>query len=126
MSEGTAAALEAQLRSARLRSCEVEPGITLRYELPGAFRVQRIVDAMRAGDGEAAAELLAPLLREWLGVTQATLLGAGVGSDKAAPVSAELFRLAAADRPAWVSALGMHAVEQATQHAASLQAARGN
>lgn len=123
---GSASALEAQLQAARRRECEVEPGVRITYELPGAYRVQRIIDAMRAGDGEAVADLLAPQVTAWAGITEASLLGAGVGGSGVPPVSQRIVTYVLADRPGWVTALAMHAVEQASERTKAIGQTQGN
>lgn len=122
-------ALAAQLEAARLRWVPVsEDGDTqqVQIEAPSQFRAWKLVDALRSSDGDALLELLAPIARDWKGITQADLQGAAVGSADPAPFGARLFRLALMDRPRWVTHLAMESVKASKEAADRIKATTGN
>lgn len=124
----SADALLAQLQAQRLRwvVLDAAQGIRMRIDTPSQYRAVRIARAMRQGDGDAAAAELAPLLREWEGITGALLLGAAVGSGDAVPAHAGVFTVLMGDRPEWVSTLAVEAIQAAEAARAGIDAASGN
>lgn len=122
----SAEAFAAQLRAARLRKFCPADGIEVAYELPSQFRAARLVDALRSGDGDAAVDLIAPMLRSWSGITQSTLLGDGVGSSEPAPLTPDVVRIVLGDRPGWATDLCIAAVKEAADAAARQQGAAKN
>ena len=127
----TADSLAAQLEAARLRwvSLAEEGAATspeVQIETPSQFRAWRLLDALKASDGDAITDLLVPMARDWRGISQADLQGPAVGSSDAAPFSLRLFKLALSDRPTWVTRLAMEAVKAAKEAADRLKAATGN
>lgn len=122
-------ALLAQLEAARLRWVSVsEEGDAqqVQIETPSQFRAWKLLDALRASDGDAMIDLLVPMARDWKGITQADLQGAAVGSSDAAPFSARLLRLALMDRPRWVTHLAMESVKASKEAADRIKATTGN
>lgn len=122
-------ALAAQLEAARLSWVPVGDearGQAVQIEAPGQYRAWSIIDALREVNGDALVDMIAPLGRAWRGVTSADLQGAGVGSADPAPFSARLLRLALLDRPQWLSALAMAAVDGAKAAHDRIKAAAGN
>jgi len=107
----SAAAIVAQLRAARLHWHEIEPGIRVQLDTPSFLAAGRLASAMSIGSDEAISTV-AGLVRAWEGVTSAMLQGEGVGSDDPLPVSADLVAIALADRPTWMKALGVAAINQ--------------
>lgn len=125
-----ASALLAQLEGQRLRWVPLQEGAddgpAAQLDTPSQFAAIHIVQALREGQGDRATQLLAGLVRNWRGITQASLLGAGVGSDDPAPYSPELLRAYLADRPDAVGLLGLAAVELANAARQRIAAASGN
>lgn len=122
-------ALLAQLEAARLRWVSVsEEGDTqqVQIETPSQFRAWKLLDALRASDGDAMIDLLVPMARDWKGITQTDLQGAAVGSSDAAPFGARLLRLALMDRPRWVTHLAMESVKASKEAADRIKATTGN
>lgn len=119
-------ALVAQLQAQRLQWVDVAPGVRMRIDTPSQFRAARIAMGLRARDGDAVVSELAPLLREWEGITGAYLLGPAVGSSDPVPVDARLLAVLCADRPEWVAKLGSAALDQAVEARAQIEAASGN
>lgn len=126
----SADALLAQLVAQRLRWVLLDeagsPGVRMQVDTPSQFKARRIVLALRSGDGDAAAAELAPLITAWDGITGAMVLGAAVGSADPVPVHAGLFTRLAGDRPEWVTALAMAAVDLAANARTQAEAASGN
>lgn len=126
----SADALLAQLRAQRLRWVDMaeagSPGVRVQMDTPSQFKAARIARALLSGDGDAAIAEVAPLVQAWEGVTGAMLLGAAVGSADPVPVHAGVLAVLCADRPEWVNALCMAAIEQATEARAKIEAASGN
>lgn len=120
-----AAAIVAQLRAARLHWHEIEPGIRMQLDTPSVLAARRLVGAMDAGSDEAIT-LTAGLIRAWEGVTGELIQGQGVGSAEVLPVSVDLAALVLADRPAWLTALAVAAVNQAGDALKRAESARGN
>lgn len=112
---GVASALVAQLAAARLRQVPLSGGVSVQMDTPSQFAAHQLVEAMQRGDGDAAISLLVGLARNWAGVTQAALLGQGVGNDEPAPYAPELLRVWLADRPLDLFALAEAAAQQARQ-----------
>lgn len=119
-------AVAAQVVASRRRNFEPAPGKTITYQLPSAFRNARMVDAMVANDGDAIIELQLPLLVSWGGITEAMLLGSGVGSDAVAPLTPDTARALLADRPQWVVEMAMHMSTEASEAAKRLKEQAGN
>jgi hypothetical protein len=94
-------ALVAQLMAQRLRAVELGGGVSIKYEIPSAFAAMALSKASSRGDGDEVIRLTGQLIREWEGVTQATVLGAAVGSSDPAPFDPRLWRVLAGDRPSW-------------------------
>lgn len=132
----SADALLAQLVAQRLRWVPLDeagaaaaagaPAIRMQIDTPSQFKARRIVQALRAGDGDAAVAELAPLITAWDGITGALVLGAAVGSADPVPVHAGLFARLAGDRPEWVTALAVAAVDLAAEARTRTEAASGN
>lgn len=120
----SADAFAAQVRAARLRHYEPEEGVRLSYELPSTFRIGRLLDAMRAGDGDAIIELMVPQFSAWSGVTRTMLTGDG--SSDAAPLGPDAARALLADRATWVIGLAQHAVSESNEAYKRTQATAGN
>jgi hypothetical protein len=91
-------ALVAQVLASRTRTFKPDDKVSITYTLPSQFRMGRLFRAMVAEDGDQLIDLLLPILKEWTGVTHATLLGAGVGSDDPAPLTPETARAFLSDR----------------------------
>ena len=123
-------ALLAQLRAQRLRWVDMaaagSPGVRVQMDTPSQFKASRIARALRSGDGDGAISEVASLVQAWEGVTGAMLLGAAVGSADPVPAHAGVLAVICADRPEWVNALCMAAIEQATEARAKIEAASGN
>lgn len=123
-------ALLAQLRAQRLRWVDLaesgSPGVRMQLDTPSQFKAARIARALRAGDGDAAVTEVAPLVQGWQGITAALLLGPAVGSADPVPVHAGLLATLCADRPEWVNALCMAAIEQASEARSRIETASGN
>lgn len=122
-------ALVAQLEAARLRwvPLDGEDGTrSVQIETPSQFRAWKLLDALRASDGDAMIDLLVPMARDWKGITQADLQGAAVGSTDAAPFGTRLLRLALMDRPRWVTHLAMESVKASKEAADRIKATTGN
>lgn len=120
-----AAALIAQIRSARLRWHDVEPGVRIQLDTPSALAVMRLSTLLQSIDERAIAEV-AQLVRAWDGVTTRMLLGDGVGSDDVAPVAVEVASALLANRPEWLTALARAAIEQGTAAVAAARSISGN
>lgn len=118
-------AFAAQVRASRLRTFDTDDGQRITYMVPSQSRAQKLVAAMREHDGDAVVELLLPQITAW-SLTQAVVLGAGVGNDDPAPVVPDAVRAVFGDRGAWVWGLAVHAVNEANEAFKRTQAAAGN
>lgn len=124
-------ALVAQLSAQRLAWVEIDPATDSRparrvqIDTPSQFRAARMSDVFRH-DGDALIVELLPLVKAWEGLTEADLLGAGVGSDSPAPVDPRVVRLVLADRPRWAQLICVRAIELARDVHDRLKADTGN
>lgn len=118
--------LVAQLAAQRQRKVDVEEGKTVTIDTPSQFCASRIVDQLRAGDGDGLSETIGGLFRDWDGFTEADILGAAVGGDGKAPADARLLKVLLSDRPEWLTKLSMAAIELATEAHKKTQATSGN
>lgn len=119
-------ALVAALASQRQRKVEVADGKSITIDTPSQWRASKLVDQLRAADGDGAVETLAPLFRSWDGISQVDVMGEGVGSSDPAPADERLFKVMLGDRPDWMTKLAMAAVELATEANKKTKAAAGN
>jgi hypothetical protein len=103
-----AEAILAQLRAQRLYWVDMpaqDVPVRLQLDTPSLQQAARLGACSASGDLDQASTILAGLLRGWTGVTEALLLGAGVGSDSTVPADGEVLRIMLASRPEWASAL---------------------
>lgn len=104
--QDAASRLLAQMRAARRRSVEVEPGKRLVYLRPTEEQILQL-GARRI----RAVDLARSQIVDWEGVTEADLLGSAVGSADPAPFSPEIAAEVLADRAStWLPALVDHLI----------------
>lgn len=98
-------ALIAQIEAQRLKPCDLYDGASAKFEVPSAFGAFAIYKAIQGGasTGDELIRLCGLHLREWSGITSATMLGAAVGSTDPAPYDPRLWRVLAGRRPEIVS-----------------------
>lgn len=119
-------ALVAQIAAQRSRAVPLSDTVSISLSTPSQFTALAIVAALRAGDGDRLVEILGRLATGWKGISQADLLGEGVGSDEPAPFDARLVGLVLGDRPAWTTQLAQEAVALANAAHARAKAIAGN
>lgn len=119
-------ALLAQLQSQRRKWVDIEDGVKIQIDTPTIYRAMKIGAAIKAGDGERVISEVSPLVTAWEGVTGVTLLGAAVGSSDPVPADPRLFAVIAGDRPEWVNALAVAALDAASTARAAIEASTKN
>lgn len=126
----TADAIIAQIEAQRRAWVPVDPaheaGPAVWLETPSQFAAIRLAGALRSGDGDQAIQAVCAMARDWRGLSQADLLGAGVGSTDPAPFHPRLLAMWLADRPDEVAVLAMRAMELASAARERVQGAQGN
>ena len=122
----SADSLVAQLRAQRLHWCDLADGIAVQLDTPSQFAAMALMQNLRSGDGDASIGAVCALARDWRGITQAFLLGDGVGSTDPAPFDPRLLQAVLQDRPEWLSELAMAALEQAKKARDRVQGIAGN
>jgi hypothetical protein len=114
-----AAALIARLRSKRETWCELDPGKAVQLRRPAETEVLTGMLQRTPGGGTTLqvekAHVCAAAVG-WRGITEADLLGAGVGVDDAVPFDAGVWAEVVADRADWLQRAAAHLLDQITKH----------
>lgn len=125
-----AEAILAQLRSARLFWVRDLPAlpvpVAMQFDTPSIQQAAHLGGCNARNDLDGAAQVIGPLLRGWEGVTEALVLGAGVGSDAPVPPSGEILTVLLASRPEWVHAIVPELVSRACAERERVKAVSGN
>jgi len=124
-----------RLREARMRWVELphpeHAGLAVRIMRPSEVEVTQHLFKGGAQDGTDATVSVefADVLRatvDWRGFTEATILGAAVGSSDPLPFSAALWSELASDHAAWVRLLASAILQAAVEHHTAKAAAEKN
>lgn len=120
-------ALLAQLLSQRRRWVALGDGVEVQIETPSLISAARLHRATRGDAGDDLTAAASIHLRDWRGVTTATVLGSAVGcADEPAPWSPRVWAILAGDRPEWISTTVRALLDAAAAEAARHQATEGN
>ena len=122
--------LAAQLAAQRLEWVPLQDGQAagpaIHMDTASQFKAAELAAALRGGDGDKVIAIITALARDWRGIKQSDLLGAGVGSDDAAPYSPALLSMWLADRPDSVPTVALAALDQAKRARDRVRGAQGN
>ncbi len=102
-------ALINRLLAARESWFEIEPGRRVKLRRPPEVDMPKLVSGVTL-------DLLASCTVDWEGFTEADLLGVSVGSDTIVPFSADVWKLALADRSKWFAATSGELLRLVTEH----------
>ena len=107
--------LIAQMRALRTSRVDLGDGVSVDVMRPTALQLASLLPRLDRGD-VLKAELCMEHVTGWYGVTEATLLGASVGSSAPVPFERELWREAASERPQWVTLAADHVIATIEAH----------
>lgn len=120
------AALIAQMRAARTTWVDLGDGVAVAIIRPTELEMAAFVRRLFvAGESVPDTELCFRWVTDWRGVTEATLLGAGIGSSAPVPWSTEVWAEVVGDRKAWASAVAQAVVDAMQAHLTAKVATAG-
>lgn len=120
------ATLIAQMRAARTTWLDLGDGAAVAVIRPTEMEMAPFIRRLFiVGETVPDAELCYRWVTDWRGVTEATLLGGGLGSTAPVQWSADLWAEAVADRREWSSKVAQAVVDAMQAHLAAKVAAAG-
>lgn len=117
------AALIEKMLAQRRHWVEVAPGKEIQYRRPDETEVASMLE-----DGKVAIDVrhVRKFVVGWKGITEADLLGEGIGASDEVPFSSRVWDLLVSDRIAWVQAVAVAILETLSKHRFSIQAEAKN
>lgn len=120
------AALIAQMRAARTTWVELGDGVAVAVIRPSEMEMAPFIRRLFiAGETVPDSELCYRWVTGWRGVTEALLLGDGLGSSSPAPWSADLWAEVVTDRREWSSKVAQAVVDAMQAHLSAKVASAG-
>lgn len=107
--------LIAQMRAQRTTRIYLGDGVSVDVMRPNALQLASLLPRLDRGD-VLKSELCMEHVTGWHGVTEATLLGAAVGSSAPVEFDRDVWREAASERPQWVTLVADHVIGAIEAH----------
>lgn len=103
-----------QLREQRMQWVDLTDGKRVRIIRP--TEVQLSQSFIKAGEVSVGYDQVREFVEDWEGFTEATLLGAGVGSSDPLPFSRQLWAEVVSDHADWVRTIAQALLDAAVSH----------